>query len=194
MIVRVLCEDFRKDQYLVKPIVEAMLGRLRKPRTRVEVVRDPVLGSVTAALKWSRVEPILDRYRGMTDVFLLIVDRDGDENRSHSLQALEKRASESGHPLLIAENAWQEIEVWALAGQEDLPSSWSWSRLRAEPHPKETYFEPWVRERGLEDSPGEGRLILGLEAGKRYVRVKKLCPEDVGSIHARLEEHLASSI
>lgn len=191
MIVRVLCEDFRKDQYIIKPVVEAMMAQLNKPRAKVEVIRDPLLGSVSVALNWSRIQPILDRYSGMTDFFLLIVDRDGEENRIFALRGLEEKANLIGRPPLFAENAWQEVEVWALAAQEPLPARWS--EIRADRHPKETYFEPLVRARKLEDSPGGGRLILSLEAGKRYGRVKTLCPEDVGGLEQRIDRHIQAA-
>jgi predicted ATPase len=45
---------------------------------------------VREALKWPRIQEILDRYRGMVDCFLLIVDRDGLAGRKKSLAAIER--------------------------------------------------------------------------------------------------------
>lgn len=154
---------------------------------------DPLLGSVDAALDWSKIEPILDRYRGMTDLFLLIVDRDGNPHRSQALQGLEDKARLLGGCALLGENAWQEVEVWALAGQQNLPAKWRWNEIRSDRHPKETYFERWVQERSLEDSPGGGRLTLGKEAAHRYPRLKQLCPEDVASLEERLRVHVGTA-
>ncbi len=92
--------------------------------------------------------------------------------------------------MLFGENAWQEIEVWALAGQ-DLPRDWKWQEIRAEVHPKETYFEPFARQRGLTSEPGEGRTTLGREAAQNYTRCRSLCKEDIQSLESRLRDWLA---
>jgi len=193
VIVRILCEDYRSDQYVARPLIKAMLTALGRPRARVEIIRDPLLGSVTAALDWRRIEPILDRYRAMTSMFILLVDRDGNAHRIEALQNLEDKARLLQNCVMFGENAWQEIEVWALAGQLDLPGDWSWADVRSDPHPKETYFEPYVRMRGLEETPGRGRQMLGREAARRYTRVRQLCSEDVAHLETRLEAFLAAS-
>ena len=43
MNVLVIPEDFRKDQYMLKPILTAMLRTLDRP-VRLEVCQDPLLG------------------------------------------------------------------------------------------------------------------------------------------------------
>ncbi len=127
-----------------------MMAAVGKPKAKVQILTDPLLGSVTAAMSWSNLEEIFDRY-GMVNLFLLIVDRDLDSNRRIALDNLEKRAE--NRCVLLAENAWQEIEVWALAAQ-DLPRKWKWADVRSEQHPKEVYFEPFALSRGLQDEPG----------------------------------------
>jgi hypothetical protein len=52
----------------------------------VRICTDPLLGGVVQALRWERIEEILDRYRGMVDLFLLRVDRDGEQAREHTLR------------------------------------------------------------------------------------------------------------
>lgn len=61
MNVLVIPEDFRKDQYVLKPIIKAMMAQLGKPRAKVRVCSDPLLGGVTEALKWDRIKQILQR-------------------------------------------------------------------------------------------------------------------------------------
>lgn len=92
--------------------------------------------------------------------------------------------------LFLAENAWQELEVWVLAGQDDLPSGWAWSEIRTEPNPKEVYFAPYARNAGVEDGPGAGRKALAEKAAGRFTRIRQLCPEDVGSLCERLQAAL----
>jgi len=185
--VLVIPEDFRKDEPLLKPILEKMLEACGR-KAQVRICKDPLLGGVREALKWPRIREILDRYRGMVDCFLLIVDRDGHSDRKKRLDDLEGEASRflGTGSSFFAENAWQEIEVWALAAMTDLPRSWAWKSVRAEANVKETYFEPYVRQRGLIAQPFGGRLHLGLEAAKNYARIRKLCREDVGELEVRL--------
>jgi hypothetical protein len=184
----VIPEDFRKDEPLLQPIVERMLEACGRP-ARVRILKDPLLGGVSEALNWERIEEILDRYRNMVDCFLLIVDRDGVKTRRERLDKLEAKARELlGAPdRLLAENAWQEVEVWALAGARDLPKKWAWKTIRAAVHAKEEFFEPYIKFRGLETEPFGGRQRLGEEAARNYARIRKLCPEDVGALERRLK-------
>lgn len=185
MNVLVIPEDFRKDQYILKPIVSAMLANVPRGSTaKVVVCQDPLLGGIAQAMSWDRLVEIFDIYP-MVDLFLLLVDRDGDPNRRQSLNHLETRAAEhlgSGRRFL-AEHAWQELEVWALAGHE-LP--WPWQDVRAERNPKEVYFLPYARSRGLLDEPGQGRKTLSIEAAAKYRRVRSRCKEDLETLEARL--------
>ncbi|BBL74077.1 hypothetical protein [Methylomagnum ishizawai] len=189
MNVLIIPEDFRKDQYLLQPIVAALLDYLGKPRAKVTVLKDPLLGGVARALDFQQLKPIVERYRGMVDLFLLCVDRDGEASRRLRLDNLENQAREilPENRIFLAENAWQELEVWALAGLLDLPKEWAWQDIRAERDPKERYFKPIAERRGLLDEPGEGRRTLGIEASKRYVRIRQLCPEDIQALESRIK-------
>jgi hypothetical protein len=190
MRVLVIPEDFRKDQYMLKPLVEALMAAAGRPKARVEVCTDPLLGGIDQALRWDSLKDVIEQHRGMVDLFLLCVDRDGKAGRRAQLDALEaKAAAELGSTaqLLLAENAWQELEVWVLAGH-DLPADWVWREIRAEPNPKEIYFEPFARQRGVLEGPGGGRKVLAREAAARYDRILRLCPEDVGALDRRVRE------
>jgi hypothetical protein len=187
MRVLVIPEDFRKDQYMLKPIINALMKSLGKPSAKIRICQDPLLGGVSEALKWENIESIINQYP-MVDLFLLCVDRDGKEGRKVALDKLETKAYQilGNRRLFLAENAWQEIEVWVLAGQ-DLPSDYNWQVIRQEINPKETYFLPFSQQRRLLDAPGEGRKPLAEEAARRYDRVRQLCPEDIGNIEDRIK-------
>lgn len=188
--VLVIPEDFRKDQFILKPVIERMLARVGI-RARVQICMDPLLGGVGEALKWTRIEPILDRYRGMVRLFLLIVDRDCDPNRRASLDALEKRALDSfadSDRCLLAENAWQEIEVWVLAGATDLPKEWAWSEIRANCDPKEQFYLPYTRRKGVDKAPYDGREALARNAAANYGRLRQLCSEDIARLEQRIQD------
>jgi hypothetical protein len=190
MRVLVIPEDYRKDQYVLDPIIRAMMSALGKPRAKVEICRDPLLGGVVEALKWDRIVEILDQNQGMVQLFLLCVDRDGLPGRRDALDSLEKKANSfltGQRAEFLAVNAWQELEVWVLAGH-DLPTDWNWKEIRAEANPKERFFQPLAAGRKLLDEPGEGRRTLAREAARRYDRIQKLCPEDVANLQARIND------
>ncbi len=188
MRVLIIPEDFRNDQYMLKPIITAMFSELGKPKAIIRVCQDPLLHGVSEAMKWENLEEIFYRYKGMVDIFLLCVDRDGNINRKEGLDNLEQKAKTalSHNTYFLAENAWQEIEVWVLAGHT-LPRNWIWQDIRQEINPKEKYFEPFAKSRGLLYEPGGGRKTLATEAAKRYPRIKQLCPEDIANLESRIQ-------
>jgi hypothetical protein len=191
--VLIIPEHFSQDQHILKPIVKAMFGAIGRPRANVQVCQDPLLGNVDQAMRWERLREIIDIYP-QVDLFLLIVDRDGEERRRLRLNHIERQATEilSVHRHFLAEHAWQEIEVWALAGCDDLPRDWSWRAVRSERDPKESFFEPYVRRRGLQNEPGGGRRTLGREAAHRYSRIRRRCPE-VAGLEMRIQRWLSSA-
>lgn len=190
MRVLIIPEDFRKDQYMLKPILEAMFKALGKPHAKIVVCKDPLLREVSQALNFEKIKEIIDRY-GMVDLFLLCVDRDGNLTRRAKLDNLEEKTKEilPDKKFFLAENAWQEIEVWVLAGHQ-LPSDWSWQQIRQERDPKEVYFLPLAQQCGVQDKPDQGRKTLALEAVKRYSRIRQLCPEDVQNLEQRIKKIL----
>lgn len=196
MNILVIPEDFRKDQYILKPLFSRLLRRLGAPNPQVVICRDPLLGGVEEALKIERLAEIINDQRGMTDIFILCVDRDGAVERRQRLERIE--AEFEGTCVFFAENAWEEVETWALAGLP-LPREWRWAEVRAEVQVKERYFEPLAVRRGLVNpteysrrglNSGESRRIwqaLGDEAARRVSAIRQKCPEDFDAIARRLE-------
>ena len=183
MNILVIPEDFRKDQYILKPLISRLFRRLGAPNPRVEICRDPLLGGIGEALKTARLKEIVSSQRGMTDIFILCVDRDGNTGRRQRLDELEALFGAA----FLAENAWEEIETWVLAAL-DLPSEWKWTDVRAEVDVKELYFEKLADMRGLLRI--SRRKILGEEASRRIPAIRQKCPEDFDSLARRLETTL----
>ncbi len=193
MNVFVIVEDHTNDRHIALPLIEQMLKGLGKPRAKVKICQDASLRGVKNATNWSLIKRVLDLRRDV-DIFLLLIDRDSDENRRQSLNFLEAKAAEHfGTPnKFLAENAWQEIEVWAIAGQKALPKDWNWADIRQHRDPKEAYFEPLAKSRNLIQEPGQGRTTLGREAAANYARVRSLCPEDIQQLEERLRAAISS--
>lgn len=184
MNVLIIPEDFRKDQYLLRPLFRQLFRSIGRPSARVKVCTDPLLGGVQEALKSERITEIVEQYHGMTDLFVLCVDRDGQPGRRQRLDQIETKFG--GERTFFAENAWEELETWTLAGLE-LPDDWQWGHVRAEVHVKERYFDTLAQARGVADAPGGGRKPLGDEASRRIGAIRHKCPEDFDALATRLE-------
>jgi hypothetical protein len=192
MNVLIIPEDASNDQYILKPIVKVMLEAVGRPRAKVEIHADQKPRGIDQVMHWERISQIIDSYP-LVHLFLLLVDRDGEEHRRSRLDNIEHQAAAllpSGR-CLFAEHAWQEVEVWGLAGCDDLPKEWQWRTIRSERDPKEVYFNPYIQQRELQNEPGNGRRTLGREAGNRYTRVCQRCPE-VGKLEARIRSWINS--
>src|SRR5271165_2170326 len=185
--VLILAEDFVKDEFLLQPVIQAMMKVVGKPKAKVKVCKDPRFHGTSEALKWEYIEQALGLHRGMVDLFLLCVDRDGNAHRQVVLADLETKAKTviAEGRAFLAENAWQEVEVWLLMGHDLLPK-WDWKKIREEIHPKETYYLPFAESRGVLDLPGEGRDKLAREAASHYDRIRVRCKEDIQRLEDRI--------
>ena len=193
MNVLIIAEDDRNDRFILQPIVKAMFRSLKRPRTRVDthVLRN---GGWEAVKEWRMIQRIIEG-DPRTDLFMLCVDRDSHEPRRGILDGLEEtaRAVLSPPRLFLAENAWQEVEVWALAGVDwRLKPRWTWEAIRNERDAKEHYFEPIAKSRDLLNSPGRGRRVLGAEAARNYTKVRQNCPE-VQNLEDRIRQWIKAT-
>ena len=172
-----------------KPLFTRLFRRLGAPNAYVEICRDPLLGGVGEALKSERIAEIVRDNRGMTDIIILCVDRDGEvggrRQRLDDIEA-EIQAQFGDRVSFFAENAWEELETWVLAGL-DLPGEWRWADVRAEVHVKEQYFELLAVQRGVANSQGGGRKTLAEEASRQINSIRQKCPEDFDALAQRLQ-------
>jgi hypothetical protein len=184
--VLVIPEDFRKDQYILKPVVEAILDKAGKPNAKVRVCQNPLLGGTGQALNKARILEIVRKY-SMVDLFVLCVDRDGIAGRRQTPDGIEAWVQKQAGKTLLGENAWQEVEVWLLAGMADLPAGWTWADVRSEVSLKEQYYIPYAVHRGVEGLPDQGRRKLGREAASQYTRVRSRSskPSEYISSHSK---------
>jgi len=189
MNVMIVPEDPTNDHYLLLPLFERLFANIRRPRTKVTICLNPRMRGIDDALNTNRLRDVMARYP-MIDYFVLCVDRDGNKNRREKLNEIEKMFIEK--PVLIAENAWEELETWALAGLR-LPRSWVWAEVRAEVSVKERYFEPLAQQMGLTNGPGGGRKEIGILAARRIPAIRRKCPEDFGNLANRLQTLLAAA-
>lgn len=171
MKVLIVPEDPTYDQYVLKPIVERIFSDLARP-ARIEVLHNPRLTSVDQALDSIVLADVVDKYR-MIDLFLVLVDRDGDAvGRPARAQARE--ATHRGRLFVCL--AIEEVEVWMLAIHRDRLVT-PWSEVRAEPHPKERFADPFLNEHAPRLGPGGGRKWAMRGLGSKWQGVLEVCPE-----------------
>ena len=188
MNVLIIPEDFRKDQYILNPLFSRLFQSIGRPRVRIKICQAPLLGGVGEALKSDRIAEVVSKHGGMTDIFILCIDRDGDTNRRQRLDRLESRFTDDKR-VFFAEHAWEELETWVLAGL-DLPKEWRWPEVRAEVSVKERYFKPLAVQRGVADARGGGREALGEAAARNIPAIRRKCPEDFDALAKRIETHI----
>lgn len=182
--VLVIPEDFTKDEQILKPLVERILEDCGR-KAQVQVCRNPNFQGVQTALKFDALREVIALYP-MVQLFILIVDRDGIAGRKQRTDEIEKILSDEVKlkKQFLAEVAWQEVEVFILAGLK-LPLHWRWGEIRADADVKNTFFKEIVRIRGTARYPHEGRKKLMAESISNWQRIKNRCPEDVGALIER---------
>ncbi len=166
MKILVIPEDQTHDQYIAKPVIEAVVDHVGLVAT-VTVLPEPRLRGTNQVLDPELIMQIVED-NAMIDLFVLLVDRDCDR-QGNTKRAL---AIESAHVnRLIACLPIQELEVWMLALHKDsVPASWT--EVRAECDPKERFAEPFLARLGSK-GPGGGRKAA-MNAGLRGGGLKTL--------------------
>ncbi|MGO9085131.1 MAG: hypothetical protein ACLP6G_18225 [Terriglobales bacterium] len=169
--VLVIPEDPTYNGYILKPLVERVLGECGKPNARVMVLTNPKADGYEHAK--ALLGDIFQRYKHH-DVMLFLPDADG-KDRSAEFQHLEKKANDSGVKLICCA-AVQEVEVWLLAGHTSKLGE-SWNEVRADVSVKENIFDPFLRAHGDERRAGGGRDVLIQETLTNYAGLLDRCPE-----------------
>jgi hypothetical protein len=177
--VAIACEDHTLDQFVVRPVVSAMLAALGKSKARVQVITSPRLHGFDDLVR--QVCDLVARWGAVSDLVIIAADTDCDDgelrprNKPQSLHgALADCHSHSERAIAVF--ARQEIEVWSLWGvRVDLGAAWA--DVRTDCDPKERFFEPLLTEDD-QRRPDRGRTRLttrSLEAG--WQSLKGGCPE-----------------
>jgi hypothetical protein len=182
-----VCEDPRKDQYIARPILQRLLVEIGKPKGTVEVITKPKLRGISFVRALGC--EILRDYGPIVDVVVFVIDADGEDggegrgNRKATFLNLLRACPRFGEKAVVVCGI-QEVEVWALWGTRQALGV-RWEEVRANPHPKEAYFEAVLAQ---EDStqPGEGRVRLvaqSLRSG--WASLVQGCPE-LGELAAEI--------
>jgi len=119
MNILVIPEDFRNDQYILKPLFSRLFRTFGRPSVHVRVCQNPLLGGVTEALKSERLTEIVERYQGEIDIFVLCIERDGKRSRRQALNRIESEFKDEERAffaenacLQFAENAPKTSTAW----------------------------------------------------------------------------------
>ena len=147
--IHVICEDHTLDQYVVRPVVQAMAAAVGRPRARVKAVPTPPPRGIEAVLR---------------------------SNRRAALEVRRRALSEDVARKVVVLLARQELEVWAMWGARARLDA-GWAAVRAERDPKDVYW-PGLLETADATLPGRGRQRLikeSLDLG--WASVCGGCPE-----------------
>jgi hypothetical protein len=169
--VLIIPEDQSLDQYIVKPVVEAMFRDAAIP-ARVDVLPEPRLRGCTEALNPGVIAGIVAD-NPMADLFLLIVDRDCNREGNDEKAAARQQEHEGK---LIACVAIQEVEVWMLALHAEQLDAKRFTEVRAHCDPKELWADPLLDKLGR-DGPGQGRKRAMRAIVGNWRSLSGRCPE-----------------
>ncbi len=185
MKVLVIPEDPTYDQYILKPVIERIFSDLKRS-ARIRVLWNPRLRSVNQALDSTVLADVVSSYP-MIDLFLVLVDRDGDADRrpAHA----RRRESEHGGRLIVC-LAIEEVEVWMLAVHRARLSE-PWRVVRGEVHPKERFAAPFLAAHAPKLGPGRGRKWAMRSLGSQWQGVLEVCPE-LAELKRRIDSRFAA--
>jgi hypothetical protein len=168
--VLLIPEDQTHDQYIIKPVIEALFADLELP-ARISVLPEPRLRGYAQALDPEMIRGIVQD-NPMEDLFLLLVDRDCDRNHAEAKAAAIQKEHASK---LFCCLAIQEIEVWMLALHSDSLDT-PLSEIREHCDPKEIWAEPLLKRLGT-DGPGAGRKKAMRALQGQWRSLRDRCPE-----------------
>jgi hypothetical protein len=181
--ILIIPEDPALDRFILKPIVEHIFADLGKSPW-IEVLSNPRLRGVAQAFDASVLAGIVAT-RPMFDLFLVLIDRDGDTRRS----ALADQREAEHHGKLLVCLAIEEVEVWMLAiHRRNL--NFPWRQIRSEIHAKERFAEPFLAEKIRKLNRGAAREWAMEGIGARWKGVLQCCPE-LKELQGRIREWLA---
>jgi len=181
--VLVIPEDPTNNGYIRKPLVEAILRDIGKPKAKVTVLTTPRLRGYDSAIKAIR-EELYNRY-GFWDLWLFFPD--ADRATPEAMQELESHIAKLGCRLLCC-IVQPEVEIFACAGyRAELGAPWE--DVRRTPHLKEEYFKIVLAQHGDARRPGAGRDLVIRTSLNNVSVLYKLCPE-LQALRDRCKERL----
>lgn len=186
--VLIITENDTYDQHIARPVITKILSDTGKSRAKIGVCARPRFDGIEDCTNTDKlVHEVISTY-SMVDIFILLVDRDLEPGRDMKLARVEDEVRQYLKPnqFFITGQAFQEIEVWAIAGH-DLLEDWRWSDIRNERDSKELYYMPLARSKGYIGYPFHGRKQMTTESLKNWARVKRLCIEDIGALISRID-------
>lgn len=184
--VLVIPEDPTKDEHILLPLLRKVLADAGKPNATVSVCRDPNFQGIDGALNYERVRNEVVLRNGMTNLFILFVDRDSRTGREAAVANLGTRilADLKENQRFLGLVARQEVEIFPIAGH-DLSPGWSWRTIRADGDVKNTFFVQLAEREDTTKFLHQGRKQLMAAAMRNWSRIKSRCPEETtGLIHA----------
>lgn len=176
-----VCEDHTNDQYITRPLLQAMLAAVGKPSATVQMVTSPRLSGL-ADLRRNACE-LLARYGAVANVVLFMIDADGDDgaegrpNRRAGFEQMLDDHCEKHREKALVVTAHQEVEVWAVWGSRQAFGGQSWASIRSDPHPKQRFFEPLLKSEDRRRPDGGRTRLMEASLSRGWNALASACPE-----------------
>lgn len=169
--VLVIPEDPTNNGYILKPLMQAILEDVGKPKAKVTVLTNPKVEGYDAAVKAIRGE-LAERY-GYWDLWIFMPDADLAE--ADAMRQLEDELAARKIRLLCCP-AQPEVEVYACVPYRGEIKE-GWEQARKDKNFKENVFEPLLAKHGDARRAGKGRDWMIAEALQNLEALYKFCPE-----------------
>lgn len=192
MDVMIIPEDPTLDQHILKPVVERIFNDIGRS-ANVEVLQDPRMQGIDMALDPEIVQnEVIDIYRWMVDLFVVIVDRDCNQVSNEQRAAtLRKRIND---PLLVC-LAREEVEAWMLylhRAQLHQHLNAGFGDVRDSCSPKEEYAEPLLDTLNWTMTVGKGRKKAMRNLGEHWQGLTSVCDE-LDALREQIRDHLSTT-
>ena len=169
--VLVIPEDPQQNGHILKPLVQAIMRDVGRPRAKVKLLTQPRVRGYGQAVSAIR-NKLAARY-GFMDLWLFFPD--ADRTSRDAMQNLEAHVAAEKVTLLCCA-AQPEVEIYACAGlRNDMQEAWE--EVRRHPRMKEEVFDPLLARHGDPGRPGAGRDLMIARSLGNLPLLFQLCPE-----------------
>ena len=181
--VLVIPEDPQQNGHILRPLVQAIIRDVGRPRAKVKLLTQPRVRGYDQAVDAIR-NKLTARY-GFMDLWLFFPD--ADKASGEAMRRLEADVAREGVMLLCCA-AQPEVEIYACAGfRNDMQEAWA--DVRQHPRMKEEVFDPLLARHGDSRRAGAGRELMIARSLRNLPLLYQLCPE-LRCLRVRIARHL----
>lgn len=181
--VLVIPEDPLQNGYILKPLVQAIVGDAGRSAAKIKLLTNPRVRGYVQAVGAIRNE--LPEAYGYMDLWLFFPD--ADRAVTKVMKSLETQVFANGITLFCCAPQ-PELEIYACAAfHDEVPATWK--EVRTHPRLKEEIFEPLLQKHGDPRRADQGRGLMVRRSLENLPHLFRLCPE-LKHLRNRIATHL----